>query len=210
MSLLVSSMTTALRVNEICQQNGGLVYANPEQMGTAMGLFVEAPSEAQRNLREAVIAGLFMVPGAGIKGKQAAQRFRQDHPSGFKEGTNTLLRDQTTWRGKYAKVATQLGRYAVRRSPDDFPPSPVMLTMRQTGSWIRPCCPRRGSSSHWHGPLSFSQGHRARHFGRAQAGVLLSRGWDVRAGQFGVFLGAAWWGQDREMFVSLCLCSPLQ
>jgi hypothetical protein len=111
MAKLTGSMVTAVRVLEIYVKSKQGMPASPARLGKDMGLFEKDPTEAQKALRDDVICGLFMVPGAGAKGKQALDAFIQDHPDGFKPGTRVLLRDQNSWEGNYAKVATQLGRY---------------------------------------------------------------------------------------------------
>jgi len=116
MALLVSDMVTAVRVLEIYQQARGALPVSPQQLAIDMGLFQKndlPADQPKRDLRDAVICGLYMVPGAGVKGKQALSTFVANHPTGFKAGTNVLIRDQTTFDGNYAKVAVQLGRYKV-------------------------------------------------------------------------------------------------
>lgn len=116
MALLVSDMVTAVRVTEIYQsRHGNQAPADYQTLAREMGLFVKEPTQQQKEFRDDIICGLYMVPGAGVKGKQAMAAFVRDHSSGFKQNTNVLLREQTTFDGNYAKVATQLGRYKVPR-----------------------------------------------------------------------------------------------
>jgi len=115
MALLTSDMVTAVRVLEIFQQKNGAMPANYKDLAKQIGLFrtdLAKPENTRiREMREAIICGLYMVPGAGPKGKQALDQFISDHKEGFVQNSRVLLRDQTTFDGNYAKVATQLGRY---------------------------------------------------------------------------------------------------
>jgi hypothetical protein len=116
MALLTSDLVTACRVLEIYQTNkGGRMPANWKQLGLDIGLFqteFNRPEDAEKKeLRDQIICSLYMVPGAGPKGKLALDSFIQNHKEGFVPGTRDLKREQTSWEGNYAMVATQLGRF---------------------------------------------------------------------------------------------------
>lgn len=112
MALSVSDIVTAARVVEIFQGLPGGLPINYQDILNRTGILEKTPSREQMEFRDNVICGLYMVPGAGIKGKQALTAFIRNH-DGFKQGTNVLLREQTTVGGNYSKVVTQLGRYKV-------------------------------------------------------------------------------------------------
>ena len=110
MALMVSDIVTAARVVEIFQVFGGGAPANYQTILERTGILSKEPTREQIEFRDNVVCSLYMVPGAGIKGKQALTAFIRTH-EGFKQGTNVLLREQITVGGNYSKVATQLGRY---------------------------------------------------------------------------------------------------
>jgi hypothetical protein len=152
MALLTSDMVTAVRVLEIYQLAKGGMPANYRRLAEDMGLFetdLEKPEKQdKKTLREAVICGLYMVPGAGPKGKQALDTFISQHSAGFKQNSRVLLRDQTTWEGNYAKVATQLGRW----KEVAFARAVHLVARRRIGMALAP--------SGKGGPLDLVVGHR--------------------------------------------------
>jgi hypothetical protein len=114
MALLTSSMVTAVRVLEIFEQKKNRLPTGYLDLADQMGLFQDLSKpedQPKKDFREDIICGLFMVPGAGPKGKQAMDLFINNHARGFKQNTRVLLRDPRNWDASYARVATQLGRF---------------------------------------------------------------------------------------------------
>jgi len=111
MSLLMSDVVTAMRVVELLQTPGGAPVANYREIAGRIGLFSKDPNDAQKQARENLICGLYMVPAAGVKGRQAFTAFKDAHPSAFKGQSSVLKRQHGDFDNDYACVATQLGRY---------------------------------------------------------------------------------------------------